>query len=700
MKKLRTILQSRYFFKIIGIIFIIYAIIIINFFESSSVYSEKSNIITGMITKYEIDGNQCTIYLKAKEKILIYYYLQNKEEKEYYEKKLELGNKLEVQGAFSKPSKNTIPNGFNFRQYLQYHQINYIVKATSISIKENNTSILYHIKNLMIKRIDKIDKTGYLRTFLLGDKTVMDKSVLGEYQSNGISHLFSISGMHVTLIVSIILFLLDKFSYNAFYKYSIIIPILLFYLFLTNFSASITRTVIMFILFAINQCLHLKVKAIDIMILTLVVAIIINPYLLLDIGFQFSYIISTSLVLFSKKISQSKNKLIRNFQTSWFCFLVSFPICIYYFYQVNIFSVLLNLIMIPMVSIIVFPLTIITFFLPIIYPIYQVAIEVLESINHFASNISCFEIIFAKPSIWIIYIYYVIIFLSVWKKKFLILLLLIVLLHKYFPNWNQEFLFTTLDVGQGDAIFIKIPNNQGNILIDTGGKIEVEQEKWKQKRSDDSIATKRIIPYLKSLGITRLDYLILTHGDYDHMGEAKNLIKNFSVSNVIFNKGEYNKLETDLIKVLKQKKITSGKSKQNLKIGQYIFQFLNQTIYKGEEENKNSNIIYFKYDQYRFLLLGDAYIDNEKELIKNYRLGNIDFLKVGHHGSNTSSDKTFIDSIQPKISIISVGRNNRYGHPNEEVLNRLKDSKIYRTDQMGSIVVQIKSSMKIMTYAP
>jgi competence protein ComEC len=255
---------------------------------------------------------------------------------------------------------------------------------------------------------------------------------------------------------------------------------------------------------------------------------------------------------------------------------------------------------------------------------------------------------------------------------------------------------TVIDVGQGDSIFIKLPNNQGNLLIDTGGIISYDTEKWKKRKNNYSITQSKTIPYLKSLGINHLDYLILTHGDADHMGESINLINKFKINNVIFNKGEYNKLETNLINVLKSKKISYYKSKDILNINNYKFYFLNSQIYN--DENSNSNVIYFKYNNYSFIFMGDATREVEEKIINDYHLENITFLKVGHHGSNTSTSSNFIKNINPKISLISVGENNRYGHPKEEVLTILKNTKIYRTDLEGSILIKIKNKCILSTF--
>ncbi len=195
-----------------------------------------------------------------------------------------------------------------------------------------------------------------------------------------------------------------------------------------------------------------------------------------------------------------------------------------------------------------------------------------------------------------------------------------------------------------------------------------------------------------------------SHGDYDHMGEAINLVENFKVENfkvekVIFNCGEFNDLEKELIKVLDKKKIKYYSCIKELNIDNNKLYFLQTKEYNNEYDN--SNVIYTKLNGYKFLFMGDAGVDKEKDILGKYIITDIDVLKVGHHGSKTSSGKEFINEINPKYSIISVGKNNRYGHPNKEVLKTLNNSKIYRTDQDGSIMFSIKNNkLKIKTCSP
>ena len=183
------------------------------------------------------------------------------------------------------------------------------------------------------------------------------------------------------------------------------------------------------------------------------------------------------------------------------------------------------------------------------------------------------------------------------------------------------------------------------------------------------------------------------------MGDGLYLIDKFKVENVIFNCGEFNALEKELIKKLNKKKVNYCSCIKELNIDNNKLYFLQTKKY--DNENDNSNVIYTELNGYKFMFMGDAGIEKEKDILDKYNLANIDVLKVGHHGSKTSSSKGFIDEIDPKYGVISVGKNNRYGHPNKEVLNNLDNSKIYRTDQDGSIMFKIKNNkLKIETCSP
>ena len=292
-----------------------------------------------------------------------------------------------------------------------------------------------------------------------------------------------------------------------------------------------------------------------------------------------------------------------------------------------------------------------------------------------------------KFSLLSLILIYVFIFLYIkYKKKILIIILIIFLLfikNKY--RFDNSLYIYFVDVGQGDMTLIK--NSKHNILIDTGGL------------ENNNYLSSQITSFLYSINTFKIDTLILSHGDFDHMGEAINLVNNFNVEKVIFNCGPYNDLEKELIKVLNKKKIKYYSCVKELNVDNNKIYFLQTKEY--DNENDNSNVIYTKLNSYKFMFMGDAGVEKEKDILKKHNISDIDVLKVGHHGSKTSSGKNFINEINPKYSIISVGKNNRYGHPNKDVLNNLENSKIYRTDQDGSIMFKITNNkLKIETCSP
>ena len=688
MRRLKIILRHKYLFKLLALIVLVISLYRVNSTKRKSILDSELTSFEGIVEKISFKDNRVEVYVNNKETIIGNYYYEDAEELIYFDN-IKLGDKVVIHGKLKKPSNNTIPNLFNYKKYLYNDNIFYLMNIDSIEKIANNTNVIYYIKNKLVNRIDNIKKSGsYVKTFVLAINEI-DNDVKSSYQYNGISHLFSISGMHITLFATFLLAMMNKISYNRYFNYFLVNLFLIFFMILVGFTASSVRSVLMFILFSINKLFNLKIKSLDIMFIVLIILLLINPFYLYSVSFLFSYIISTGIVMANRNIKKIKNKLVKNLYISFICFIFSLPICINYFNQVNILSIVLNLFFIPLVSNIIFPLSVICLFIPRIDSILYLFIVIMEKCSLLVSNISIFVVNFSKINIMLIILYYIILLISLYKPKMYGIVFVFIILFKNINYFNNNMSILVFDVGQGDSILISYPNNRGNILIDTSG------DTMNYDSSDN--VSKKIIPYLKTAGITKLDYLIVSHGDFDHMGEAISLVNNFKVDNVIFNCGEYNDLENNLIKVLNKKNIKYYTCIKELKISKYKLQLLNTREY--DNENDNSNVIYISYGNYKLLFMGDAGTDKESDILKKYNIDNIDILKVGHHGSKTSSSQKFVDKINPKYSIISVGKYNRYGHPNKEVLNNLDDSKVYRTDQDGSVMFKIKNNkLQIETY--
>lgn len=675
MKRLRHILQSKHLIKIITIIIFIITLLYTNYYPFKSKYTKDDKEFIGIVTKYEVKEDKITIEIKAKEKLLITYKYQDKEFNN-----LSYGDKIKVKGTLITPSKNTNQNTFNYQKYLYYKKIYYLVEATSINKIANNNNYLYTIKNTLYQKIDKLKSSNYIKTLLFCDNT-LSKEIKESYRINGISHLFSVSGMHINFFVSIIYLYLNKITYNKRIKYLITNIFIITYLILFP-SSSLLRSTIMSILYSINYLLKLKIKKIDILLLTLGVSLLINPFIIYDLGYIYSYTITFFLVLSSSTIKK-KNKINKIIYISLLSFLVSIPITIYNSFEINIISILLNIILVPIISIIILPLTILTYIFPILDSILYLFTNTLETISLFISKINITKIIFPKPSLLIIVLYYIIFLLSYQNKKYFYLNIILLIIIYISPYLNSNFEVVMFEVGEADCHLIKYPYNKNTILIDTG------KNEYKIKNE--------VIPYLKSIGIKKIDYLIITHGDLDHIGGSITLINNFQVKNVILNKGTFTDIEKELIKNLNKKKIPYQININKINLSNHTIYLLNNTKYNNE--NDNSIITYFTYQKYKFLYMGDASITTEDNLLENYNLNNISILKVGHHGSNTSSSKDFIFQINPSISLISVGENNIYHHPNKEVINNLSKSRIYRTDinNMVKLTINSKGILKVTT---
>ena len=657
MLKLRTILLRRELYIIILLITIIISFIRI-IIPSNNIIK---NIYKGTINNYSIDGNKLTIKIN---KVQATYYIKTYKE---YKKllKLRVGDQVLIKGEFNYPNKELI----NI-----YKSKNIEVIGTIKSIKILNYNYLYIIKNLFRKRLNN---NPYLYTFLLGDKSLISSDILYSYQENGISHLFAISGMHISLLSGIILKILKKVQEEK--RYFITSLILFLYLLIVGPSPSILRGVLFFILFSINKVYYFNINNTYLFISALSISLLYNPFYIYDTGFQYSYTISLSLLL-NQKYLQSNSYIKGLLKTSYISFLSSIPISLYHTYSINLLSIIYNLFFVPFVSLIIFPLSLLCIIIPYLTSALDICTNLLENISLLFQQFRSFTLVFPKWNITVYFIYLILIFLSYKYKKIIIVFITILLFHLIIPYFISDTLITLLDVGQGDSILLY--SNHHALLIDTGGISSNDYEEWKKKKNNYSIVKTKTIPYIKSLGISKIETLILTHGDYDHLGEADNLIKYFKVDKVLINNNKENYYE----RKIKNKNI--AKEGQIIKCGSITLQQLNTDL---KDENDSSLIFYATYKNITMLFTGDASKKTEDYILNNYDLPHINILKVGHHGSKTSTSEELLKVINPDIALISVGKDNKFNHPNREtidILNKYK-VKIYRTDKLGNIEINI-----------
>lgn len=660
---------------------ILYTLVFIKFIPQNSIYQNITSF-TGIITNIKTSDNNISLIIKNKEKIIGYIYTNSGIDITKYK----LGDMVKITCEEIKLSDNTTPNVFNYKRYLNNKNIYHMVSISSISLEKSNISILYKIRNFFINRSYKLKYSfPYINSLILGNNNYIEDNIIDSYRENGISHLFAISGLHISLFTLALSIILKKIKIKENIRYIILILFLIFYMFLTNFSMSIMRAGIFTIFLIMNKIFYFYIKPINLLLLTLAVIIFINPKSIFDIGLQYSFSISAALIIF-QNLLKNKNYLISLFYTSVLAFLISFPITIYNFYQINVLSIVYNLFFVPYLSFIILPVTIISYILPFLDKILFFLIRIMEKISLFLSKINFLKLIFIRPSLLVVILYYVIIVFTLYmvminKKKCIIIIVIIMLIHYFLPYFKNEKYYFMFDIGQGDSTLFVINNTV--TLIDTGGSIPLDDYYQSPK------AKNIIIPYLKSQGIKKIDNLILTHGDSDHMQDSIYLINNFKVLNIYINQNDINSLENSLLN-LRSDAIFLKKG-DVLKIDQYDFYSLN---FLWNNENDSSIVLFININNYKFLLLGDISKKVEEKLIDEYNLENIYILKVAHHGSNTSSSYNFIKKISPQYALISAGIDNKFNHPSKETLETFNNLNIsyFVTSEVGSIKFDMKNN--------
>lgn len=279
------------------------------------------------------------------------------------------------------------------------------------------------------------------------------------------------------------------------------------------------------------------------------------------------------------------------------------------------------------------------------------------------------------------------VFKSIYKLMFVFLIIILIngcdnytSINEGLSNKNDELVVHYLDVGQGDSTFIELPNDEV-MLIDAG----------ENEYSDE------IIDYISDLGYKKIDYVIGTHPHSDHIGGMENIIKSYDIGKIYLPKVSSNtKTYLNLLQSIKDKglKIDTGKSgvniinEENLKVD-----ILAPVKEKYDDLNNYSIVVKLVYNKNSFIFMGDAEKLSENEIIDSYKDDkylNADVIKVGHHGSGTSSGKKFLELVKPKYAIVSVGKDNKYGHPHMNILEDYKKlgTNIYRTDEMGTIIIK------------
>lgn len=659
-------------------------------------------------------------------------------------KEIEYGNKIKLEGTYIKPSKSRNYKGFDYSNYLKTENIYGTIEQNGKIelIKEKNTNYLfinlYKVKNKIIKNINnKFPKEtrGVFLGILLGDKNSIEEDVRQNFADSSLSHILAVSGTHISYVVICISVLFKKLKLNKNIRKILASLVLFMYLYLVDFSVSATRAVIMSTIVIMPMLFYRKQDTITTIALSSIIILINNPYSILNIGFLLSYGGTIGIILFVNKISiESKKDFFQRFKSYLkdICIVtisaqtIIMPIIIYYFNTISftfiISNIIASLIIGPIIMVGLVIIAISFFKIPIIsliIKIYNILIAILMKTADIISKIPISKIYLKTPTTLEIIFYYSVVFLIVLliyikksNRKFIkkIIQIDIYNLKSFFiNNRNKVLIFISIislisitsikipkelkinfiDVGQGDSCLITTPQNK-KVLIDSGGSESYD------------VGKNVLLPYLLDKRITKIEYIMISHFDTDHCKGFEYVLENIKVKNVIISKqSEASENFKQIMKIIRKKRINLIIVQKGSKIK--IDNFTTVDIISPQSENiadnMNDNSIVAKLEAYNFSILftGDASEKIEKELIKEKINLKSDILKVSHHGSRTGTSEEFLKSVKPKIALIGVGENNKFGHPTEDVIKRLTENKvkIYRTDTDGEISIKIKKNKNI-----
>lgn len=675
------------------------------------IYKDDKSIIsaTAVVIKGPSEGEYNYKYtVKARtgkyknKKFIVYINKKNK-------KLLEYGDLIEIKGEYSAPEVARNYKGFDYSQYLKTLNIYGTIKVEESKIINKNqlSPILISINNIKEKMIDNANRNMPKRTanlllgILIGERDNIQEDIIESFRTANLSHILAVSGAHTSYIILGITYLISKSKTPKRIGYIITIINLLIFIIITGASYSVVRACIMAIVVIGAKICYRKENFFTSICISLIIILIQNPFAINDIGLKLSFMGTAGIVIFNKSITnffiklKIKQKIAEALSVTFSAQLMIMPITILNFNTISLTFFISNILASPLLGIIIifgfisiFISSILNPISKILFLILHIFLELLILVSKVTEKIPGSSILVKTPNILFAIVYYILIlffnYFFVIKqnptrrfhkkiikiitikniknafKVIAVVFLIILLLTRIVRIINPTLKIYFIDVGQGDSTLIVTPKNK-KILIDGGeGKTNV------------------LFQYLLDRRINKIDYIIISHFDSDHCNGLIEIIEKMRVENIVMSKQskeseEYKKI----LEIIKQKniKVSSVKAEDKIIIEKNLYTKILNPAEKFEFQDLNNNAIVAKlvYKNFSMLFTGDIE-KAEENLAKKYKNElKSTILKVAHHGSKTSTSEKFLKYVEPQIALIGVGENNKFGHPNQITIEKLKN---------------------------
>lgn len=666
--------------------------------------------------QYRIDGDRLRGFVLSPDGVKLYavYQFEDESEKNKYLVTSLSGATFKVKAEFSDSSRPAHQYSFSMEKYLRSYGAAAaidieVMDFTKFEVGLSTRMAHYrHQLQMHIQHTFPQSLTAEAEALLIGQRANMEQIDERAYQVLGITHLFAISGLHIGLLTFLVYGVLFRIGFRKETVSLLILVCLPLYALLTGGAPSVWRAVTTIELILLASQFRWRIGLDDAISISLLVFVLINPSAVYQIGFQLSYAAAFSLI-FSASILENKSYLMSSLLITLICQLMVLPLLLFHFYELSLSSFIMNLLFVPIFSFIILPANILLLcstFLPgyfsdWLFYLYTPARGQLTEFIRLLAKIPYQLWNPGKPTIPLL----ILSFIGVsacfvqfekgkYRKGFGFLLIPLLMIHVK-PYFDPSLHLTFLDVGQGDSIVIEMPYRQAVYVIDTGGIVRFGMEGWKERKSSYEVGRQVVVPYLKGRGIHTVDRLIISHADADHAEGADEVIDEIRVKEINISPGsrDYGVLqELTLFALQRNIPMLEVKEGSYWTIGEYRFKYLSPSdlTYSG---NNDSLVLLVESPYFKALFTGDLEIDGEGELIRKFEeeIKEITVLKAGHHGSKTSSSEIFIRETMPSLTIFSAGKDNRYGHPHKEVIDRFHNYGLWTltTADFGTIRVTV-----------